>query len=281
MLRSALCAIVVFFAVSSPKSTWAWGSVGHQAIAYIAEDRLSPATKAKVQELLGSNVTLSDVANWADVVRSIGRPETAHWHFIDIAHRENVTRADIPKFCVNQDCVVGQLDAEILVLKDPKGSAYQKREALKFLVHFIGDVHQPLHCADDHDRGGNDKFVRVVRQGGRGRGGTRIKLHAYWDHLLQLKAKEDPRALATELEKKFTAVQATTWSKGAPADWAWESYQIARTNIYSAFLPGPSEPEGVPLPADYNTPKMRQVVDVQLERAGVRLAFVLNTIFVK
>jgi hypothetical protein len=259
-------------------SAWAFGPVGHEVVAYIAEDRLLPATRQKINAILAQDEDLASIANWADQVRATSRPETAPWHFIDIEVRQNVTEADEPRFCTNQDCVVAQIEADINVLKDDTQSKPKKVEALKFLVHFIGDVHQPLHCADDTDRGGNEKSVHFKTPGTRSRTGTKIKLHALWDHLIEVKTAEDPRDLATELEKDITSQNEKDWSKGEAKDWAWESFTIAHDDIYSEFDPGPTDPTGVQTPADYYTGKMRTIVDRQLEKAGVRLAHVLNSI---
>lgn len=260
-------------------SAWAWGPVGHETVAFIAEDNLSPTTLAKVRQILGPDVELADVANWADAIRVNARPETAPWHFIDIEDRASPKESDEPKFCAGHNCVVDQVTLDVAALKSTTSTPTQRLEALKFLVHFVGDLHQPLHCADDADRGGNDKIVRVAK-GSRSTKGTKIKLHAYWDHLLEVTTTDDPRELATTLEESITDQDKTKWQAGAAADWAWESFTIAHDKIYSDFpKTGATDPEGVPLPADYKGPKMRKMVDVQLQKAGIRLAFLLNDIF--
>jgi hypothetical protein len=262
----------------------AWGPVGHEAVAYIAEDRLTPAAKAKVDAILGPDLDLADVANWADQVRVTSRPETEGWHFIDIPDRQmGVLESDEPTFCAQDNCVVNQIALDLGQLRDEHASAAKKFEALKFLVHFVGDIHQPLHCADDSDRGGNEKIVRFAAPGTRSRNGTKIKLHALWDHLIELRTAEVSRDLATELEQAFDDSDVEAWQGGTPADWAWESFEIARGTIYSEFSAGPTDPSGVPVPADYTTPsgspKMRGIVNTQIEKAGVRLAWVLNDLF--
>jgi hypothetical protein len=143
-------------------------------------------------------------------------------------------------------------------------------------VHFVGDVHQPLHAADDNDRGGNEKNVRYKKTAKSK--GTKIKLHAYWDHLAEVKTAEDPRELASDLS--LTPAELQQLSQGSPADWAWESFEIAHTTIYSEFDAGPtSDPAGIPLPKDYYSSKMQNIVYKQLQRAGARLARLLNEIF--
>ena len=259
-------------------SAWAWGPVGHEVVAYIAEDRIRPATRQRINAILAQDEDLASIANWADQVRATSRPETAPWHFIDMEVRENPTETDEPRFCTNQDCVVAQIELNIQVLQDSGQPRDKKVEALKFLVHFVGDVHQPLHCSDDNDRGGNEKLVHYKTPGTRSRTGTKIKLHALWDHLIEVKTAEDSRDLATELGKEITAQDAQDWVKGEAKDWAFESFTIAQDAIYSEFDPGPTDPKGIQLPSDYYTGKMRTTVERQLEKAGVRLAHVLDSV---
>lgn len=261
------------------RAALAWGPVGHQVVAYIAEDNLTPVAKRRVAEILGPDLDLAHIANWADQVRATSRSETASWHFIDIDVRAKLAKSDEARFCLNGNCVVARIDADIAVLKNRTANTGRKLEALKFLVHFVGDVHQPLHCANDGDHGGNDKVVRYVRPGSRRARGTKIKLHALWDHLIELKPIEDPRELASKLEQKITPERKAEWSKGVPADWAWESYAIAHEAIYWQFSEGATDSDGVPLPQSYYSTDMRDIVDIQLERAGIRLAHVLNDIF--
>ena len=272
-MRVVLCAWV-----AGCGAVWAWGPVGHETIADIAAFHLSAAARKKVAEILGPGTTLADVSNWADWIRK-ARPETAPWHFINIPDRAKVTESDESEYCPHHDCVVDQIELDAEVLKNPAVSADQKNAALKFLIHFVGDIHQPLHCADDDDYGGNKKMVRIAPAGSDAANAELISLHAYWDHLLEFPTTDDPRALAARLEKKISAAEAKKWRRGTPADWAWESYGIARRDIYSEFKSGPTAASGVPLPPDYGTNKMRYIVDLQLEKAGIRLAYLLNSIF--
>lgn len=275
LLQGAAVLIPLIFSFW-PLPAAAWGPVGHETVAYIAGDNLEPAAKAKVTELLDQGDNLATIANWADQVRATRRPETAPWHFIDLPIRKDLAAKGIQDYCANNDCVLNQLQIFEGILGDESKTKSERLEALKFVVHFMGDLHQPLHCADDGDRGGNEKIVRFRAPGKRGHG-AKIKLHALWDHLIEAKSIEDPRALATELEGKITQDDRTNWSKGTEGDWALESYQIAKTDIYPGMDPGPQDYSGDPLPAGYYA-KMRPLVDQQLERAGIRLADVLNQI---
>ncbi len=150
------------------------------------------------------------------------------------------------------------------VLRDKAAPPRDRLEALKFVVHFVADVHQPLDAADDGDRGGNDNHVEFE--------GRPTNLHEVWDSgILAAAAIGDERAYALALARSITPAEVDTWRGGTPADWANDSYGIASRLIYGEFPHGP----GV-LPASYEQAGLL-VVGVQLEKAGVRLAAALNS----
>ncbi len=253
----------------------AWGPVGHETVAYIAADNLTSTAKRKITAILDQKDNLASISNWADEIRE-SHQWTAQWHYIDLPIRKDITVKDEEDYCPSSNCVVDQLQIFEGTLGDESKPRSKRLEALKFVVHFMGDLHQPLHCADDSDRGGNEKEVRFKMPGRRGHG-AKIKLHALWDRLIETRTEEDPRELATELEKRITDNEKASWPTGEEKDWAFESYIIAKTQIYPGFEPGPQDYTDTPLPRDYYR-KMRPIVDQQLEKAGIRLAYVLNEI---
>jgi hypothetical protein len=261
---------------------WAWGAVGHKTIATIAQDRLAPSAKKAIRRLLGPGQNLASVSTWADMVAHTDRTETAPWHYIQVNVRQEQNVYDLEDVCGDHQCVVDQIEKDESILRDRWSSFGAKKEALKFLVHFVGDVHQPLHCAEDNDRGGNEKWFRYYGAKHDSSRYTWVNLHSFWDNLLEVKAKESPRKLATRLEQNFTAEDAASWQNDDPKAWAYESYRVARDHIYSELPSGPLLEKnrwGRDLPEDYYTDQMRQIVDERLEKAGVRLAYVLNQIF--
>jgi len=139
--------------------------------------------------------------------------------------------------------------------------------ALKFLLHFVGDLHQPLHAADDHDAGGNRKLVsdEGVHPG---------NLHYYWDVEFVERLGADPRQVAATLSGEISEAQRHEWSSGTPADWAMETFALARRDAYG-LLPRPGDQSTYTLSPAY-TKQAEQDVALQLSRAGIRLAFVLN-----
>jgi hypothetical protein len=160
---------------------------------------------------------MASVATWADDVRIQPKYKpTASWHYIDFDVRMDNTVDDYVKYCPNDDCVVAQIEKKIAELKTTTDETKQN-EDLKFLIHFVGDVHCPMHSVDDNDKGGNLKTVKLFKPDGTGRGNT-MKLHAVWDRLIESKTSEDPRELADQLEKKITKKSIADLQKGTAKD---------------------------------------------------------------
>jgi len=143
----------------------------------------------------------------------------------------------------------------------------------------MGDIHMPLHVGDDNDAGGNDKRVRHFSPTSRSGRGHVTNLHSLWDNLVEVKAAEDPDQLGDELNKKISTVEKRRWDSGTVEDWAIESYRVSKNDIYPGLPEGPTATV-IPLSRNYYS-KMRPVCDKQLEKAGVRLAKVLEEIFAK
>jgi hypothetical protein len=255
------------FVLCSPGAALAWGSEGHRIAAEIAEQYLEPASARQVRELLAieNTTTLAEVSTWADEIRG-QRRETGRWHYVNIPiHPPAGTPAgyDAARDCPQGECVVAKIDEFAAVLRDKAASPRQRLEALKFVIHFVADIHQPLHCADDGDRGGNDIRVTFL--------GQQTNLHALWDSgLLAVAGIGDDRAYALKLAQSITPADLDQWRGGSAATWATESNEIARRLVYGEWPHGPGA-----LPASYEQAALL-VVDVQLEKAGVRLAAVLN-----
>lgn len=241
-------------------------------MAFIAEQNLPPSVLQKVRALLPSGGTLETLSNLADDMKK-DRPETKSWHYIDLPVRETVTKSDLPNYYsvkgVRDANIVSQINREIEELRNPAQDSATKREALLFLVHFMGDLHMPLHCADDKDKGGNLKKIRSGTE-------RRVNLHLLWDFIVSDKEPtEDAAELGKRLAKAITPEQKKRWVAGAPEDWVLETYDVARSRIYRDLREGPGE---IDLPADY-IKTMRPVAEMQLQKAGIRLARILSTLF--
>lgn len=238
----------------------AWGPEGHRLVARLAQGMLTPAAAARVQDTLGPGETIASLASWADQVRP-SRKETEPWHFVDIPI--DSAGLDMQRDCSRGDCVLGKIAEFRRAWRDPNASPQRRREALLFLVHFMGDMHQPLHCSDHRDRGGNDVHVLFF--------GSRMNLHRVWDSgLLDRLAPEEQ--LFRILSAALTPRRRAEWSRGTVDDWAAESFAVARRVVYGDLPPGGREPS---LGAAYER-DADPVLEEQIEKAGVRLAAVLN-----
>jgi hypothetical protein len=254
------------FLLGAPLNAFAWGYEGHRIIAEIAEQFLQPQTAHQVRELLAiENVTtLAEVSTWADEIR-LQHPETRPWHYVNIPLTLPTGEPavyDALRDCPKDACVVAKIEQFKRELRDRQLPERQRLEALKYIVHFVGDVHQPLHVSDNHDRGGNDVPVIFM--------GLPTNLHAVWDsRIVAPAAKGNERAYALQLVQSISDEQHQRWSEGSLISWVDEGHEIAARTIYSEL------PHSGTLPDDYET-KALPIVNEQLERAGVRLAVVLN-----
>jgi hypothetical protein len=195
----------------APHSALAWGNEGHEVVALIAQAHLDPPVKKKVSALLAadtSNLTAHDIASeatWADEYRNANidnsRALTSNWHFVDI----EIDGPNIDQACFGhpepshpasagpaKDCVVDKIQEFADELANPDTDPEEQVVALKFLLHFIGDLHQPLHAADDHDRGGNDKKVSAAGQ-------ASGNLHHYWDDVFVEQLGPNAKSIASDL----------------------------------------------------------------------------------
>ncbi len=279
----------VLCALSTP-AAFAWSDPGHEVVGLIADHYLNAAVRQKVQAMLSGDTThlanstgIADEATWADKYRDSDRRTTNvrynlthQWHFVDI----EIQGPDYDKACFNHPaaspkasqgparaCVADRIDAFIAELKDPTADADERRMALQFLLHFVGDVHQPLHAIDDRDQGGNLKKAKSDGQ-------STDTLHHYWDAVFVSRLGSTPTQIANGLIKTTKASDVKAWSKGTAKSWALQSSQIARSHGYGD-LPQPDADGKYMLPASYVT-NATKLCARQLARAGVRLAKVLN-----
>jgi hypothetical protein len=283
MRKLSLFAAAVWAAVPSPG--FAWGYEGHETIAAIAHAYLTDDVRAKVDAILAKDtdtLTGPDMiarSTWADAWRAAGHRDTADWHFVDT----ELDHPDLDSACFNyprqndlasagpaQDCVVDKVEAFETELADPETADAERLLALKYLLHFVGDLHQPLHASDNHDRGGN--CVRVILEGSR-----TVNLHSWWDTVVVQELGTDPQALADQLRQQITPQEKATWEKGDARTWAMESFEVSKAASYTLHSPAgcASDAAPIPLPADYDA-KAKAAAALQIERAGVRLALVLN-----
>lgn len=238
----------------------AWGRLGHRLVADLAWDGMSPTARAQALALLEgeSDPSLSGVASWADELRAndpgLGR-RSARWHYVNIA--EDGCHYDAARHCPGGNCVVAAIQAQTAILADRHRPRAKRLQALKFVVHFIGDVHQPLHAAYARDKGGNTVQVNLDGKGS--------NLHALWDSgLLDSGGLDEAGWLARLRSTPRSAVPAS-----APAPTAW-----AEASCRVAMQPG-FYPQRAKLGQDYVL-RWTPVVETQLREAGRQLAATLN-----
>jgi hypothetical protein len=301
----------------APCSLFGWGCDGHRVVAFIARTHLTQAASQEVDRILKASPVdvsgspycpdppadpMAAVASWADDVR--GRVKNGAWHYVDIP-RTVTERVSLSPWCPpiapasdGKDapgCVVDAIEYFEKILGDKSRSDADRAEALRYLIHFTGDLHQPLHDIDDGDQGGNCDPVRFAGDE------NAINLHSLWDTRL-LQAEMTNLAIATTaefaavLDTRFLSLYQALSKEPAPDPeaWAWEANAIARNVAYGKLEPAiPAVPQGTTVACpdrrqsvaslrivigdSYAIPAER-AVDAQLARAGYRLARLLNSI---
>ena len=258
-LKKAITSLSIAYLLMC-QAAFGWWAEGHRIVAAIAERRLNPKAKAAVAAILPEGQSLESIASWADEIRK-ERPETGSWHYIDIP--TTATRGDWSKYCPESGCVVSAIPRMVKLLHEEAATRQQRDEALRFLVHFIGDMHQPLHAGERQDHGGN--LVMVTFEG------QRLNLHAAWDgKLLEAWFKLDPNA-EKSLREGAPEGERAALAEGSLDDWIWQSLAAARDSVYAPL----DRCQCSTLDEAY----LKQAIPVlrlQLLRAGERLGRVLN-----
>lgn len=234
-----------------------WGTLGHRTIARSAELQLSGHARRAARRLL-SGQSLAEVSIWADQVRE-QRPATGPWHYVNIPIWESRYR---PEFCPKAGCVIGTLETQQKILADRSASPAERAEALRWVIHLVGDLHAPLHAGDRGDRGGNDLRVELD--------GRQTNLHAAWDsgllNVMQRREEELVTTLVHRIERRGDLAQIRA---GTITDWAMESHDRARDVVYGLLAPM------LTLDIAYRI-SAALVIEDQLLRASVRLAWLIE-----
>ena len=280
-----------------PGPAWAWGPEGHEIVARIASYYLTPAARERVEEILGSQRLYDyEVASWPDQIRGTKEyeaiyPGNGSWHFVDF----NVTQYYDDTFELKppadgQD-IVTQVHRWHDVLAFGDITPEQRLDALRFLVHFTGDIHQPLHCAYRYgDMGGNMIPVhsfqgRYFATGPDSELDYTTSIHSVWDEAMvrELMAGRKPAKTAKDLRQELTDEQLARWRTDDPLQWAVDSYWRARKEVYhwtdGEKLPFKWTGPGMDLTSGNYIDSHLPIVREQLQKAGVRLAHLLNLAF--
>lgn len=273
----------------TPATALAWGDKGHIIVAHIAYKLLSPNARTEVNELLAEGESVESVATWADGLRGTYnnpgiRPETPLWHFVDIPLNKEYDPLRDCAETPNGSCAISALVIfqDVLAKKRSGYYANSRYEALKFLVHFVGDIHQPLHCVDDNDFGGNLKKVDWFD-------GSILKLHGVWDDAILSESMRRKNIFSETAYADFLfgtlssqqkleanaspSTTPTTVSRQVIEDWAKAAHVIAN-DAYGDIGPLGANHRYNLTTVYYDNHKGQ--VDDQLKRAGIRLARILN-----
>ena len=257
-----------------PSPAFAWGKTGHRVVAAIADTQLGGLARAHVEEILGYGESLDEAANWPDEMRSapgdFWRKTATPWHYVTL-------NGIIYDHAPPEGDALQALDHFSAVLRDPNASREDKQTALRFVVHLVGDLHQPLHVGKCCDKGGNDVQVTWF--------GKPTNLHAVWDSMLVDDEQLSFTELAAKLERHITNDDVIKWWDTNPRDWISESAEI-RDTLYPppvkpkkhGFSLRKRKPQLPALSYDY-VYKFHPVMEQRLSQGGIRLAAYLNALF--
>jgi hypothetical protein len=253
------CVALSFLAIAlalAPVAAFAWGPTGHRVVARIAERHLSGAAARGVAAILGAE-SLVQAATWPDEIRSDPAWDKAKpWHFISLD--DNETYETAPRSPDGD--VVEAIGRFTRVLQDPAAEGGKKAEALRFLVHFVGDAHQPLHVGRRADFGGNAIKVTWFNES--------TNLHAVWDEKI-IESEGFSFSELAEIIDHPTQTEIRTWQGTGVVDWIKESMAV-RARVYDI-----GDKKLGYVYAYQNAPLVKR----RLVQGGVRLAGVLNALF--
>ena len=283
VIRSVRCAVPLALAAAlllTPCPAAAWWEMGHETVATIAMGQVKPATRASIRALLKRQAvlqtpsckagTIEQAAIWPDCIKALGDRFSyqSPWHYQDA---DVCKPFDLKSACAHGNCVSSQIARAERMVADRKLPARDRLMALAYLVHFVGDLHQPLHDAEREDDQGGNKLI--LRYGAI----SRTNLHSVWDGALAERAITSLPAGAAGIISEIPADQRASLATGTIRDWSRESWELAKARTYGSILTdlcGPTPPAvALDEPAIQS---LLPVVRLQIARAGLRLARLLD-----
>jgi hypothetical protein len=274
-MRRLLISIILLFAPLAPAQ--AYWEYGHETVAHIAQANMSPKARAHMQRLLRAAPMLgtpqcamrniADVSVWADCIKG----DRVRWGYTNSWHYQNVDICkpfDLKSACAEGNCVSAQIDRNFALLSNKALPAHVRLEALAFLVHFVGDMHQPLHAGDRADRGGNDlKTTYGVMPG--------YNLHSVWDGLLADRAL----SAAPAIVRIFSPAEKAAVVQGNVLMWSEENWAVSKNIAYPRAMDGDpcgAKPTAPVIFDEADVAASRAALRQQVERGGIRLARLLD-----
>jgi len=262
--RGVVVVLAATLFAGSLSPVFAWGRVGHRASAKLAESLLSPAAKAAIREILEEGESLADASTWADQ-HSRDMPGSGGWHFVNVP----ITAKSYDSRDCHGNCVVSRFEEFRKILLDPLAPLPRRRMALRYVIHLLQDMHQPLHVGDHHDRGGNAVQVTYYRD-------DRTNLHQLWDSGLFRNRYRHENQLLDEIEI-LARRDGKNWHSSSTEVWVNESLEVAKIGY---TVPGSKEMvrQGMRLGREYEVVNL-PLATRRVAQSGVRLADELNAIF--
>lgn len=278
----------LFVLAALPRPAFAWGEYGHRTVASIAWAYLTPEARTEVRRLLAKEATaetpmcplktIEDASYWPDCIRGLGDRfnYSFPWHY---QNNHVCGSFDVKANCPDGNCVSAQIERHARLLKDAKVPDREKLLSLAWLVHFVGDMHQPMHSGDAADRGGNQ-----VRAAYGVKAPERMNLHRVWDSDLAERSLSEPPGDPAGLLSQITPELAESWRQGGVADWMREAWVASGTYAYGK-LQGVDICKAAPaqrvMVDERYIAETRATVREQAKRGGVRLAKLLNEALTK
>ena len=274
MKRFLISLALLFVPLAPAQAYWEYG---HETVAHIAQANMSPKARAQMQRLLRSAPMLgtpkcamrniADVSVWADCIKS----DRVRWGYTNSWHYQNVDICkpfDLKSACADGNCVSAQIDRNFALLSNKALPKHVRLEALAFLIHFVGDIHQPLHAGDRADRGGNDlKATYGVMPG--------YNLHSVWDGLLADRAL----SAAPSIVRIFSPAEKAAVVQGNVRLWSEENWAVSKNIAYPRAMDGDAcgaKPTTTVVIDEADVAASRAALRQQVERGGIRLARLLD-----
>jgi hypothetical protein len=279
VLNRFLLALAAAFILASPAA--AWWEYGHESVARVAMDSVRPDTRVAIRRLLArgrllethecSVATIELASYWPDCIKTYGDRYSfaSPWHYQNV----DICRPfDLKGACKDGNCVSSQIERNARILADRKLPDRERLTALAFLVHFVGDLHQPMHAGDHGDLGGNRVAANYGIIGGR------TNLHSIWDGYLAERAISTPPAGPRALLASTSPAERETLAVGTVEDWSREGWEAARQYAYATLVGDPCgpTPDARPVLTEDKVRTLIPMVRRQVLAGGLRLARLLD-----
>ncbi|WP_404713417.1 S1/P1 nuclease [Sphingomonas sp. MMS24-J13] len=280
MIRPVRVLLSLLALLALPSPAFAWWEYGHETVAEIAMKTVKPTTRASILWLLGRQKvletptcparTIEEASVWPDCIKTLGdRFSYAYsWHFQDT---DICQPFDLKPWCKDGNCVSSQIARAQRMVADRKLPPRDRLMALAFLVHFVGDLHQPLHAAEhDGDQGGNKVKMSYGAL-------PRTNLHSVWDGLLAERSISTPLSGSAGILAEVPPAERARLASGTIEDWSRDSWEMAKSQVYGSVIPNICTAKPGTVAMDEATiEKLIPVVRLQVAKGGLRLARLLD-----